>query len=113
MIIGLQIIALVFSFMMIYFALLNYKRKEITKLEFSVWVIIWISVSFVVIFPEFLRSLSMRFFITRLFDAMVVGGFLLVILMTSIIYVKVRRMENKLEELIRKDALKNVEKKSK
>ena len=112
MILGLQLIAILFSFAMIYLAFLNYKRREIDKTEFLSWIIIWTLTLFVVIFPGFLRNFAQYFFITRLFDLMVVGAFILVISMTARIYVKVRKMEKKFEDFIRKEALKNINEKS-
>ena len=113
MILGLQIIAILFAFAMIYFALLHYRRGEIDKTEILSWVVIWTATILIVIFPEFLRRFALSFFITRLFDLIVVGGFILVISMVARIYVKTRRIEKKLEELIRDEALKNVKKKKK
>ena len=105
MILGLQLIAIFFGLSLIYLALLNYRRKEIDRSEFVSWTVIWSLTIFVVIFPEILRSFALKFFITRLFDMIVVGGFILVIFMVARIYVKVRRMENKFEEFIRREAL--------
>ena len=113
MILGLQIIAIVFSFMMIYFALLHRKRKEIDKSEYISWIAIWSVTIFIVIFPELLRSFAQRFLITRLFDLMVVAAFILVITMVVRVYVKTRKMENKFEEFIREESLKNADKKKK
>ena len=111
MILGLQIIAIIFSLIMVYFALVNYKRSEINKTEIIVWSIIWGAVIVVIIFPGMLRSFSERFFITRLFDFLVVGGFVLLISMSSIMYIKVRRMEKKIEKLVRELSLKDLKKK--
>ena len=113
MILGLQLIAIIFSFLMIYLALLNKRRGEIDKSEFVSWSVIWSLTIFIVIFPELLRSFAQRFFITRLFDLMVIGGFVLVITMTVKSYLSTKKMERKLEDLIRKEALKNVKKKKK
>ncbi len=111
MILGLQVIALIFAFAMIYFALVNFKRGEIDKTEVISWVVIWLAVIFVVVFPNILREYSERFFITRLFDLMVVGGFVLVIAMTARTYVRIRKMEKKIEDLVRKDAIDKVNRK--
>lgn len=111
MILGLQIVAILFAFLMIYLALLNYKRGELNGLEIVSWVMIWAVVIFITIFPELIRTFAQTFAVSRLFDLMVVGGFILVISMVSAAYVRTKRMEKKLEELVRKDALKSVEKK--
>jgi len=111
MIIGIQIIAIFFAFMMIYLALLNYRRGEIDRIEFFSWTTIWSLTIFIVVFPVLLRDLAQHFFITRLFDLIVVGGFILVISMVSKAYLKTRKIEKKLEELVRQKALKDVKKK--
>jgi hypothetical protein len=110
MILGLQIIAIIFALILIYFALLHYKRNELSRDEIVFWVTIWIAVILIIIFPEFLRQLALNFFITRLFDLLVVGAFILLISMVSTLYVKTKRLENKLERIIRKDTLSKLDK---
>ena len=106
MIIGLQIIALLFAFSMIYFAVLNYKRGEINGVEIAGWLVVWVGTIFVVIFPELLNTFARTFFFARVFDMMVVAGFILVISMVSLAYIKTKKNEKKLEELVRKLSLK-------
>lgn len=113
MILGLQIIAIIFAFLMIYFAVLHRRRGELNRTEIISWVAVWVVTIFIVIFPEILRTFAKTFFITRLFDLMVVGGFVLVITMVTRAYVSTKRMEKKLEDYVRTEALKNVKKKSK
>lgn len=107
MIIGLQIIALLFSFSMIYFAILNYKRKELNGMEIGSWLIMWTTAIIIVVFPALLEGFARTFFVSRVFDLMVVGGFIFVISLVAMAYMKTKRLEKKLEGLIRKDALKN------
>jgi len=111
MIIGIQIIAILFAFSMIYFALLNYRRHEIDRVEFTSWVLIWLATVLIVVFPDILRAFATQFLVARLFDIMVVGGFILVIFMVAKTYVRSKKTEQKLEELVRKEALKDIKKK--
>jgi len=113
MILGLQITAIIFSLFMIYLALIHYKKGQLNGIEILSWITIWIVAIFVVSFPEILRTYANTFFVTRVFDLMVLGGFILVISLVSAAYLKSKRNEKKLEELIRKIALKDVKKKSK
>ena len=113
MILGLQIIAIIFAFLMIYFAVLHRRRGELDRTEIISWVTIWAVTIFIVIFPEILRTFAKTFFITRLFDLMIVGGFVLVIVMVTRAYVSTKRMEKKLEDYVRRESLKDVKKKSK
>ena len=110
MIIGLQIIALLFAFSMVYFAILHFKRKEIGKTEIASWLIMWTAAIIVIVFPELLRSFASTFLVTRVFDLMVIGGFILVISMVSIAYVRTRKLEKKLEDLVRRETLKTKKK---
>jgi hypothetical protein len=113
MILGLQIIAIFFAFLMIYFAILHRRRGELDRTEIISWVTIWTVTIFIVIFPEILRTFAKNLFITRLFDLMIVGGFILVISMVVRSYIGIRRMEKKMEEYIRREALQNIKKKDK
>ena len=113
MILGLQIIAIIFAFWMIYFAVLHRRRGELNRTEIVIWVTIWIATIFIVIFPEILRTFTITFFFARPFDLMVVGGFVLVIVMVTRTYVSTKRMEKKLEDYVRRESLKDVKKKSK
>ena len=106
MIVGLQIIALIFAFTMIYFATLHYKRGEISKTEIVAWSIIWFGAIVIIIFPELLRKFASTFLVTRVYDLMVLGGFILVISMVGSAYVRTKKNEKKLEELVRREALK-------
>jgi len=105
MIIGLQILALLFSLAMIYFALIHYKKGTINGLEILSWIVIWLFAILAVIFPDLLRVFAQTFLFTRLFDLMVVGGFFLVIILSAKAFITTRKLEKKVEELVRRDAL--------
>jgi len=110
MILGIQLTAIIFALVMIYFAVVHYKKGQLNGVEISSWVLIWIFTIFAVAFPEILRTYAQSFAVSRLFDLMVLGGFILVISMVATAYVRTKRMEEKLEDLIRKEALKGVKK---
>ena len=110
MIIGLQVIALLFAFSMIYFAVLHFKRGEIGGTEIASWLIMWTVAIVIIIFPELLQSFASTFLVTRVFDLMVIGGFILVISMVAVAYVRTKRLEKKIEDLVRKQALNKKEK---
>ncbi len=106
MITGLQLVSIVFALIMIYLAYLNYQRKEIGKIEFVSWWTIWVVATIIIIFPRLLQGFASTFFITRVFDFMVIGGFILVITLSFKAYVKTKALEKKIENLIRAAALK-------
>lgn len=107
----LQILAIIFSLGMIYFALLHFRRNEISSVEMGSWTLVWVLLIVVAFFPDFIRQFARTFLFTRLFDLLVVGGIALCIFMVARAYLTSRRLEKKLEEYVRKEALKNVGKK--
>ncbi len=113
MILGLQVAAIVFSLTMIYLAVLHFKKGEIDSMEIASWIVIWVITILIVIFPDIVRVFAQSFAVSRLLDLLIAGGFVLVISMVASTYVKSRRIEKKLEDFIRKEALKNIDKKSK
>lgn len=113
MILGLQVIALIFSLIMLYFAYLHYRRGEINGLEILFWFVAWVGAIFIAIFPEIFRGFSRTIAISRAFDLAMIGGFVLVVPLVYISYIKTKRIEKKFEEWVRKDAKKNFNKNNK
>lgn len=104
MILGLQVIALIFALIMIYFAYLHYRRGEINGLEILFWLMAWIGAIFMAIFPGIFRAFSASIAINRAFDLAMIGGFILITPLVYIAYIRTKRIERKLEELIREEA---------
>ncbi len=106
MIVGLQIIGILFSLVMVYFALLHYKKGQLNSMEISSWIIIWVIVILVVIFPEVVRIYANSFAVSRVLDLLIAGAFVVVFIMVSSAYIRVNQLEKRIEELVRKLALK-------
>lgn len=107
MILGLQFLAVFFALIMVYFAYVNFKRREINRIEMFVWLTAWAVAIFMVLFPDTFRGFAQTFLISRLLDVMLLGGFALVITIVALSYVRTRKIEKKLERLVRKMALKD------
>ncbi len=108
MLFSLQIIALIFSLVMLYFAVIHYKKGELNRMEISIWSVIWIITIVAILFPHLLTKLTDFLPFARLFDLLTVGGFILVISMVAVSYLRTKRMEKKLIELVRKNSLSKV-----
>lgn len=105
--IGIQLIAVIFSLFMIYFATINYRKGEINGVEILSWFMVWVGAIIIVIFPDIIRTFASTFMITRIFDLMTMGGFILVISMGFKNYLSVKKMEKLIEKIIREDAIRN------
>jgi len=107
MILGIQILGMIFALFMMYFTYLYFRRKEFTKKEFSFWLVLWIGLLFITLFPE-----KVRFFVldvlgmSRTLDFFIIVGFMFLTVIVFYIYVIVRKTQNKVIEIVRKIALK-------
>lgn len=106
MILGLQIIGILFSLIMVYFALLHHKKGHLNGMEIASWIIIWVLVILIVIFPEVVRIYANSFAVSRVLDLLIAGAFIVLFVMVSSAYIRVSTLEKRIEELVRKLALK-------
>lgn len=103
---GLQIIGILFSLFMVYFALIHYKKGHLNGIEIISWILIWTVVILIVIFPQVIRVYAETFAISRLLDLLIGGAFVVIFIMVGSAYIRVSKLEKKLEDLVRKIALK-------
>ncbi len=107
MILGLQITGILFSLAMIYFALLHYKKDNLNSLEIASWITIWVLVILIVIFPEIVRAYAASIAVSRVLDLLIGGAFIVIFIMVGSAYIRVNKLEKKLEDLVRKLAIKD------
>lgn len=105
--IGIQIVAIIFALWMTYFTFLHFRRKEFSKPELVVWQILWIGLIIVVLTPKSVKFILDAFKISRTFDLVVITGIVVLFGVTFRNYVLLRRMEKKIEDVVRRESLKN------
>jgi len=106
--IGIQILAIIFALWMIYFSFLHFRRKEFSLKELVLWMILWIGLIVVVIFPKSIDFILKTFSITRTFDLVVIVAIVVAIGVTFRNYVIIRRLEKRIEDFVRKESLKEI-----
>ena len=111
MIQGVQIIALVFALLMFYLAYIHYRRKEINKMEITIWTIIWIGTLTIILFPDIFNGFAKKIAIARAFDLAVIAGFIIVIPIVYLSYVRMNRLERKIERIVREESLLTIKRK--
>lgn len=109
-ILGVQIIAVFFAIFMIYVAFLHWKRKDINGGEIFFWTLLWLGFIVVTLFPNILQNLTKMLFFTRVMDFLMVIAFMILAFLGFQNYISNKKMERKIEELIRKEALKGIKK---
>ena len=102
---GIQIAGLLFGLFMIYYSFLQYKRKEFTAREFAFWFLAWAFLIIIVIFPNVLDPIVKSLNIARTLDLLIIAGFLFLIIAVFYTYTIVRKVQKKLESVVRQIAL--------
>lgn len=110
-VLGVQIIGVLFSLFMIYYTFLHFKRKEFTLKEFGFWFVSWAAIIVFALFPSTLDPIAKNFGFARIMDLVIVVGFIFLIGVITYTYTIVRKTQNKIEEIVRKVSIKDVEEK--
>ena len=108
MILGVQLIGILFALIMIYFTFLYFKRKQYGTRGFVVWLIIWLGFLVLVTFPQSVYGIMEALHIERTVDFFVIGGFLVFSVILFHLYILTKEMQHKLEELVRNIAIRGV-----
>ncbi|MBI2662866.1 DUF2304 domain-containing protein [Candidatus Woesearchaeota archaeon] len=109
--IGIQIVGTVFGLFMIYYSFLNYKKKEFTASEFTLWLISWFCLIVITLFPN-----SLNFFVENIFsmgrplDFFIVIGFLFLITLTFYNYNLNKKNSRIIQKLVQEIAFEKEEK---
>lgn len=110
-ILGVQIIAVLFAVFMVYVAFLNWKKKDINTGEIIFWVILWLTFIFISLFPKILQEMTQLLFFARVMDLLMVMAFMILAFLGYQNHISNKRVEKKIEDLVRKEAVKKVKKK--
>ena len=107
--IGIQIISVAFSLVAMFFSYTNYRRKDFSGRELFFWVVLWVLFLLVSLFPQVVSPYVKNLGFARLMDFVVVIAFLISFLLLLHNYVVVKRMEKRIEHLVRSLALKDLD----
>ena len=103
---AIQIVGILFALLMLYLTFLHLRRKEFTNKETIFWFGAWTIFLFLAIFPkgfDFLIKNLLSF--NRRLDFFIVAGFMFIIGMIFHIYTTIRKLQNKMDKLVRRIAL--------
>lgn len=106
MIYGLQIIGILFGMIMIYMTFLYYKKNAYDGKSFVLWTLLWVFFLAIVAFPETLYGVMETLEIKRTVDFFVISAFLFFSTAIFYLYISTKRNQHKIEEIVRKIAIK-------
>lgn len=105
-ILGIQMLGILFALFMLYITFLYKRRNEFTVKESIFWFSAWIVLLILMIVPT-----SLDFFVQgvlnlgRRIDFFIIVGFIFLIGLTFYNYMHIKKMGNKVENLVRKIAI--------
>lgn len=104
MLLGIQILGLLFAIVMIYLTFIHSKKKNITVREYFFWLCVWIVFIIVTLFPNITSPFLETLNVARIMDLFVVLGFAFIAAFLFKNYITMRKMQKKIENLVRKIA---------
>jgi len=107
----IQLLGVIFGVMMFYFTFVRFKKKELNMTEFGAWVVCWIVLILVAIIPNILDPFVGPLNFYRRLDFFVVFGFFILLGISFYNYGNVKKMERRMGILVRKQALRDAERK--
>lgn len=107
---AIKIFILVFVAFALSRAFLRFRGKEITLPAFLFWILIWITVIVVTVFPRWASFLASIFGVGRGADFLVYISIILLFYLVFRIWVRFENLERELTKLVRKLALKESKK---
>ncbi|MBS3119283.1 DUF2304 domain-containing protein [Candidatus Woesearchaeota archaeon] len=111
MVLGAQLIGIIFGLGVLYLTFLYFKRSEFTRNEWGLWTLLGTLFILLSIFPEFLDPIIVKFQFARTLDFLIILGFMFLIAATFYTYVVTRQTQRKLESLVRRLAIEKAKKK--
>ncbi len=101
----IQLVGIIFGSAMMYFTFVKYKRKEISNTETVVWFVGWILLVLIAIIPSVLDFIIAPLNFYRRLDFFVVFGFFVLLGLGFYNYSVMKKIERKIEVMVRKDAV--------
>jgi hypothetical protein len=106
MIIGLQVLGIIFGLAMLYFTFFYYKRKDFSVTDLFLWGGIWVAFLYGVILPETLDVFLQTFRVQGAMHLFTIAGFMFLFAIVFYLYKAQKKNEKRLETFVRKIAKK-------
>jgi len=114
MITGIQLFGIVFGLFMLYYSYLHIRRKEFTTKETLVWMVLWVLIIVLSLFPRLLDKVAWGFLnLSRTLDLIIIIGFLFLMGIVFYLYALVRINQKRIDNIVRNMAIEKADKEEK
>lgn len=100
MVLGIQIIGIMFTVFMVYLTFLNYKQNKFTNGEWIAWLFAWIIFLVITLFPSILNPILETLNLYRAMDLYISLGFLFFIILIFSMYTSLKSTQKKVEIIV-------------
>lgn len=104
----LSILSIIFSLIMIYITQINYKRKILNKVNYLLWISVWIIIIAVSIRPEFIDNYFLTKYETDIFYILSIISIITLVILYYFSLMKINILEKKINSLLRAESLKEI-----
>ena len=102
---GIQLLAIAFAVAMAFWTYRTYRRRDLLAAEAALWFAVWLGLAFVSAFPDLLRNVVGPLKVARLLDLVMIVAILLLSTIVFVLNSRVRHMERRTVDLVRRLAL--------
>nr|MBA4405421.1 DUF2304 domain-containing protein [Nanoarchaeum sp.] len=103
----IQILILVFSLFALSRVFINIKNKNLSALESIFWILFWLAIVLVGIFPNMIQIFANKFGVQRGIDLGVYAGIIVLSYLIFRLYAKLENTERRITKIVRSIAIKN------
>jgi hypothetical protein len=101
----IQVLGIAYLLIMLYLTFLYYKRNQYTLRNFLFWIGVWVLGVLLLLVPKTTSLLTQQLNVPRVIDFYLILGLMFFSVICFLSYAQVKRNEQKVEELVRKLAL--------
>ena len=111
MVLGIQLIGIMFTIFMVYLTFLNYKQNKFSNVEWIAWLFAWIIFLVITLFPRVLNPILETLNLYRAMDFYISIGFLFFIILMFNAHASLKSVQRKVETITRELAIERVKRK--
>ena len=102
---GIQVLALIFGFVMMFLTYYSLRKREFTGLDFALWILVWLGFTLASIFPMTLKFFLQTFGVISVVQLFSILGMMFIFVVTFYLYKTVKKNKKRIEEVVKKVAL--------
>jgi len=104
----LSFLSIIFSLLMIYITVINFKKKVLTKFEFLIWNFVWVGIIFISVRPTSIDDYFSENYNIDIFYIITILSIISLLIFSYFNMLKIKILEKKIDTIIRAESLKDL-----